>query len=130
MTVYEISGAYRNINARGRGTEAFRKALRGGRWDWVAAGYLPRGTFLAADRRASVTGPVEPGELIAQFSRSVGYGGSRACSLDWFSVVGDDGQLGDDLVCRRRKVAGGGFGYNVTLPDGSVIEVPDPLDRS
>jgi hypothetical protein len=119
MTVHTIRGAFRDLNARGRGEETFRKVWRSGRWQWISSA-LPSGSFLAADRRAATKGDVETGEIIAQFSRQVGYGGSRACSIDGFYLVVDEETPLKSVEHTKPKL-------NVFAVEGQ--ELPNPMAR-
>lgn len=71
------SGSWRNLNAKGNGTETYRRALSpGGAWRFVASDRLPRGTFLAADRKCRISGDVFAGDLVADYDRSLSKGRS------------------------------------------------------
>jgi hypothetical protein len=71
-------GAWRDLNAKGNGTETYRRALSpGGSWRFVASDRLPRGTFLAADRKALARGDVYVGDLVADYDRSLSRGVSQ-----------------------------------------------------
>jgi hypothetical protein len=71
-------GAWRDLNARGSGSETYRRALSpGGAWRFVSTERLPRGAFLAADRKARVRGDVYVGDLIADYERSLRGGASQ-----------------------------------------------------
>lgn len=128
--IHEIAGAFRDLNAKGRGPETFRKVWRGGEWVWIS-GYLPQGTFLASDRRAQTKGPVETGEIIVEFGRRVGYGGSRQCVLEGFYRIEDDPADVKQpyrlaiLEARRNTLS-----TYFLVRDGMVpVEVSDPLRR-
>ena len=70
-------GSWRDLNAKGNGKETYRRALSpGGSWRFVAAGRLPRGTFLASDRQACERGDVFVGDLIADYERMLSRGRS------------------------------------------------------
>lgn len=71
-------GAWRDLNAKGNGDETYRRALSpGGVWRFVSRERLPPGTFLAGDRKASVRGDVYPGDLVADYERSLRGGRSQ-----------------------------------------------------
>lgn len=70
--------AWRDLNAKGNGSETYRRALSpGGAWRFVSSERLPRGTFLAGDRKASIRGDVFIGDLIADYDRSLRGGASQ-----------------------------------------------------
>lgn len=76
-TAITIRGAWREVNSRGSGGETYRRALSpGGRWRFVSSERLPRGTFLASDRKAVVRGDVFAGDLLADFERGIRAGSS------------------------------------------------------
>ena len=125
MTVHTIRGAFRSLNAKGNGSETFRKVFRNGSWQFFS-GYLPSGTFLAGDRHASTTGDVETGEIVAQFSRSMRGGRkSSASSLDNFSLV-VDAEKPLEIIPHTKPRLGV---YAVTI-DGETRELTNPLDRA
>jgi hypothetical protein len=69
--------AWRDLNAKGNGTETYRRALSpGGAWRFVSNDRLPRGTFLAGDRKAVVRGDVYVGDLLADYDRGLSRGAS------------------------------------------------------
>lgn len=71
-------GSWRDLNAKGNGSETYRRALSpGGQWRFVASERLPRGVFLAADRKARVRGDVYIGDLVADYDRTLRYGASE-----------------------------------------------------
>lgn len=71
-------GAWRDVNAKGNGSETYRRALSpGGAWRFVSSERLPRGTFLASDRKATVHGDVYVGDLVADYDRSLRAGKSQ-----------------------------------------------------
>lgn len=71
-------GAWRDVNAKGNGSETYRRALSpGGAWRFVSSARLPRGTFLASDRKATVHGDVYVGDLVADYDRSLRGGRSQ-----------------------------------------------------
>jgi hypothetical protein len=92
-TAIRVKGAWRDLNAKGNGTETYRRALTpAGSWRFVASERLPRGTFRAADRGAKVCGDVYPGDLVADYERSLRGGASQG-------EAKSDGRVG--LVIRR-----------------------------
>lgn len=73
----DARGSWRDLNAKGTGDETYRRALSpGGSWRFVSADRLPRGTFLACDRKAVVRGDVYVGDLLADYDRSLSRGKS------------------------------------------------------
>lgn len=73
-----LRGAWRDVNAKGNGDEHYRRALSpGGSWRFVAAERLPRGMFVAADRKASIRGDVYVGDLLADYDRPLRGGRSQ-----------------------------------------------------
>ncbi len=89
-------GAWRNLNAKGNGSESYRRARSPGQsWRFVSSERLPRGTFLASDRKCAVRGDVFVGDLIADYARSISQGKSTAISQG--KSTGEakhDGQIG------------------------------------
>jgi hypothetical protein len=74
-------GSWRDLNAKGNGSETYRRALSpGGLWRFVAAERLPRGTFLASERGACMRGDVFVGDLIADYERSLRRGSSEGAA--------------------------------------------------
>jgi hypothetical protein len=70
--------AWRHLNAKGNGNETYRRALSpGGQWRFVSGERLPRGTYLAGDRKASIRGDVFMGDLVADYDRALSHGKSR-----------------------------------------------------
>jgi hypothetical protein len=71
-------GAWRDLNAKGNGSETYRRALSpGAQWRFVSSERLPRGTFLAGDRKAVVRGDVYVGDLVADYDRGLSRGASK-----------------------------------------------------
>lgn len=115
-----ITGAKKDLNAKGRGPEWYRMVYRGGSWRYVSDERLPSGTYLASDRRATVRGEVYPGEIVAQHDRGQ--------PVDLMYLVCRPDDQGTRLVdCAFRRRRDGDLA--VTLPDGSEIVLPDPRRR-
>ena len=119
-----IRGAWRDLNARGRGSESYRRRLPAGErvWAWVSGERLPRTGSRASERRCRVNGEVFDGDLVATFSRMID---SRvgAVSIDAFALVVT--ALEKPLrTCEHKRRRDGQ--YDVTLPDGSKITVASP----
>lgn len=112
--------------AQGNGTETYRRALTPGRgWRFVASHRLPRGTFLAADRRARVRGDVYVGDLVADYDRSLRHGASRG-------EAQHDGKVGlvvgteiewMDVVRQKDGM------WHVILPTGAHLTIPSAAWR-
>jgi hypothetical protein len=115
-----ITGAKKDLNSKGRGDQWYRMVYRGGAWRYVSNDRLPNGSFLASDRRASVSGEVFVGEIVVQHDR----GGP----VDAAWIVCPPSADGKVLVrvefARRRD---GSLG--ITLPDGSELVLPDPRGK-
>ncbi len=132
-TAIRVIAAKKNLTAKGSGEESYRRRLPAGEtaWEWISDERLPRGHFLASERRAEVRGDVFAGDLLAWFSRQIKGGASQGeATIDSFQLV--IGKLGD---CRARvskaldhtRRRDGRFA--VTLPDGSVMVVTSPAWR-
>lgn len=114
-----IVGAKKDLNSKGRGPEWYRMVYRGG-WQYVSDERLPSGRFLAADRRASVHGDVYSGEIVV--------GHDRGSPVDVARLVASPNAEGKVLVpCEFVRRRDGQLG--VTLPDGSLVVLPDPRKR-
>jgi hypothetical protein len=119
--VHQVRGAFRDLNAKGKGPETFRKAWRAGAWVWVSDA-LPRGTFRAAERRTATRGPVEEGEIIGEFDRQLP---DKRCSVSDFLLV--RGTLAEnEKPLRKLKWIQKVNCYTVTMPSGETIDLPDP----
>jgi hypothetical protein len=122
--IREVRGAFRDVNGRGNGSETFRKVWRGGSWQWIS-GPMPRAAFLSKDRHVETFGPVEDGELVAQFGRD---GLRGKCDLEKFWIVtGDEAHKPLQPVESFKRTTL--REYTVTLRGGTRIVVPDPLAR-
>lgn len=126
-------GAWRDLNAKGNGTESYRRALSpGGAWRFVSRDRLPRGTFRAADRKATVYGDVYAGDLLADFDRSLRGGRSTGEAQHDGKiglVIGHDanGELAIRwLDCARQKDGT----VRVILPTGAHLTIASPEWRS
>ncbi len=103
--------------------ECYRRRLspgQGATWEWVSEEKLPRGMFLASERRATVRGDAYQGDLIAQFAREIWRGEVRPAKLTsvWIVEGGDEPLTKCEHTKRRDgKIA-------VRLPNGSEIIVP------
>jgi hypothetical protein len=83
-------------------------------------------TLENADRRATTRGMVRAGEIVVKFARQLP---SRRCEIESFRVVLDaptDPARPLKEIKHERRVEG----YRLTMPDGSTLDVPDPLVRS
>jgi hypothetical protein len=118
--------AWRDLNAKGNGRETYRRALSpGGSWRFMSSERLPRGTFLASDRKASVRGDVYVGDLVADFERSLSRGASQG-EAEHGGKVGlvtgprDKGAKiwWMDAVCQKNG------SWRVILPTGAHLTIP------
>ena len=110
-------GARRELNSKGNGPEWYRMVYRAGAWRYVSDDRLPRGTFLASDRRATVWGDVYSGEIMARHDR--GQGIDRVYIVRPFGV--DDQRL---IVCAFVKQRDDNL--RVKLPTGDEVTVSNP----
>lgn len=120
--------AKRDVNARGNGGESYRRVLRAGAeaWEWLSIGRLPRGTFLASDRRYTITGDGYRGDLLAAYSRGLRGGRSEGrATLDEIRlVVGAHSGERVSVACRHTRRRDGR--YDVILPSGHSLTVASP----
>lgn len=119
--VFEVRGAWRDLNCKGRGIEAWRKVWRGGTWRWISPP-LPHVTVRSADRHCSSLGAVEAGEIVVEFSRNRG----ERCSVDRFAIVTAEDK---DKLVAIPHVRSSLAEYTIETASGQVV-VPDPLARS
>jgi hypothetical protein len=125
-------GSWRDLNCKGNGTETYRRALSpGGSWRFVAEDRLPRGAFLASDRKAIVRGDVFAGDLVANYERSLRGGASRGEAAHDGKiglVVGPREQGGADIewmdVVRQKNGT-----WRVVLPTGAHLTFPSAAWR-
>lgn len=125
-------GAWRDLNARGNGTESYRRALSpGASWRFVALSRLPRGTFLAGDRKALERGDVYAGDLVADYDRSLRGGRSQgAASHDGkIGLVIGEGEHGARIEWMDAVRQKDGT-VRVILPTGAHLTVSSPGWRS
>jgi hypothetical protein len=126
-TAIPTKGSWRDLNAKGNGTETYRRALTPGRgWRFVASDRLPRGTFLAADRRAVVRGDVYVGDLVADYDRSLRGGRSQGEAAHDGKVglvvgVGADRKVIIEWMDVARQKDGT---WRVILPTGAHLTMP------
>lgn len=115
-----ITGAKKDLNSKGRGPIWYRMVYRGG-WQYVSSDRLPNGSFLAADRRATVYGDVYLGEIVVSHH--------RGAEVDeaWL-VVGPDseGKVLKSITFSKRRDGQMKF----VLPDDSEVVLPNPRARS
>lgn len=122
-------GSWRDLNAKGNGTETYRRALSpGGTWRFVAAERLPRGTFLAADRGACVRGDVYVGDLIADYDRGLrggtSQGEARHDGKVGLVVSHHDGKLMKSDIEWMDVVRQKNGTWRVILPTGAHLTMP------
>lgn len=110
-----IVGAKKDLNSKGRGPEWYRMVWRNGVWQYVSSDRLPRGNFLASDRRASVYGDVFVGEVIV--------GHDRGAKVDCAYLVVDGETALTALALPKPRRDGS---LAIKLPDGSELVLPNP----
>lgn len=118
-TAIVITAAKKDLNAKGNGSEWYRMVYRGGAWVYFAAGRLPRGTYLASDRRASVAGDVYEGEIVCRHHR-----GDQVDAV-WLVVDGPR-KGGERGFLASLEFTRGRDGLRVILPTGAHVTLPDP----
>lgn len=112
-----ITGAKKDLNAKGKGPEWYRMVWRSGCWQYVSSDRLPSGNFRASDRRASVSGPVYTGEIVAGHDR----GGQ--IDIAWVICPPDaDGKVMVSIEFKKRRDGQLEF----SLPSGDKILTPNP----
>ncbi len=119
-------GAWRDLNAKGNGSESYRRALSpGGRWRFAASERLPRGTFLASDRKACVRGDVYVGDLVADYDRSLRGGASQggATHDGRVGLIVGPADKGAEIVWMDAIRQKGGT-WRVILPTGAHLTFP------
>lgn len=118
--------AWRDLNAKGNGGETYRRALSpGGAWRFVSSERLPRGTFLASDRRCTVRGDVFVGDLIADYDRSLSKGASQGEAKHDGKIglvigAADKGAEIEWMDVTRQKDGT----WRVILPTGAHLTIP------
>lgn len=127
-------GAWRCLNAKGNGSETYRRALSpGGAWRFVSRARLPHGTFLASDRKAEVRGDIYVGDLLADYDRSLRGGRSQGeASHDGRVglVIGStDGRLMRDGVMWMDATRQKNGTWRVVLPTGAHLTIPSAAWR-
>lgn len=125
-TAIRTKAASRACNAKGNGSETYRRALSpGGKWRFVSSERLPRACFLAGDRNCKIFGDVFAGDLVADYGRSISRGASTG-------EAKHDGQIGlvlgptdggaeiewMDAVRQKNGT------WRVILPTGAHLTVP------
>lgn len=113
----KVIGAKKDLNCKGRGPQWYRMVYRNA-WQYVSSDRLPSGNFLAADRRATVYGIVYPGEIVVSHDRG------KPVDCAWLVCPPDAyGKVMVDIGCPAKRRDGQLY---FTLPDGSVVVLPDP----
>jgi len=112
-----ITGAKKDLNAKGRGSQWYRMVYRNRSWQYVSTDRLPNGTFLAADRRAEVYGKVFPGEIVVQHDR-----GSAVDAAWLVAAPNTEGKCLTKITFAKRRSGDLAF----SLPDGSEVVLSDP----
>lgn len=118
-----IVGAKKDLNCKGNGPQWYRMVYRSGSWQYVSDERLPNGNYLASDRRATVSGEVYHGEIIVSHDRG------SPVDAAWLArrpKPDGDGKWLIALPCptKRRDSR-----LVFTLPDGGVIDLPDPRKK-
>lgn len=116
-----ITGAKKDLNAKGRGPQWYCMVYRNRSWQYVSTDRLPSGTFLAADRRAEVYGEVYPGEIVVQHDR-----GSAVDAAWLVAAPNAEGKCLTKITFTKRRSGDLAF----TLPDGSEVVLSDPRAKS
>lgn len=110
----KITGAKKDLNAKGRGPEWYRMVYRGNGWSYVSRERLPRGNYLAAERRATVYGEVYEGEIIVEHDRGEPISGAKL-------VTNNEIPLTEIEFFKQRD-----GNIKFILPDKTEIILPDP----
>lgn len=120
-----VRAAYRDLNCKGNGPECFRRVWYPGADspEWPDCDRLPRRGELAGNRRSTVYCSLPIGTLVIDFERRISRYQGGKCDVK-FALV-HQAEKGDSALewlshraLRARHV------WEVTLPDGSKIEVP------
>lgn len=123
-----IRGSWRDLNAKGNGSESYRRAMSPGRpWRFVASSRLPSKTFLASDRRTTIRGDVFPGDLLADYERRLhaGQSTSEAVHDGQIGLVVGPSDDGADIVWMDAVRQKDGT-LRVILPTGAHLTVATP----
>ena len=112
-----ITGAKKDLNARGNGPQWYRMVYRESGWQYVSSEQLPNGNYLASDRRATVYGDVFPGEIVVSHDRG------KPVDAAWLICTPDE-QGKVMTPCGIRKRRDGQLVFE--LPDASKIVLSDP----
>lgn len=118
--VKKITGAKRDLNAKGNGSEWYRMVWRSGQWRYVSDERLPPGRFLARERRCSVQGEVYEGEIVVQHDRGK--------PVDRAYLVCQPNEAGSVLEeLPFKKLRSGEL--RIALPNGTQVDRPDPRSK-
>jgi hypothetical protein len=112
-----IRAASKDYNARGRCRHHWYRMLWSGNdWQYFGNGKLPNGTYLAADRCATIYGDAQTGDIVCQHDK----GGK----IDNVYMVVENGEklVVEDLPFRRRL----GKLYVIVPFEEKEREFPDP----
>lgn len=119
--VGRLNGAYRDLNARGRGEEWYRLRWTGREWSYLAQERLPAGRFLAADRKCSRKGDVYVGDVLV--THDLG----KPLDTEAQLVVAPPAP-GDTaprrVECKITRLRDGRL--SIALPRGEPLVTPDP----
>lgn len=120
-----FKAAYRDLNAKGSGSQTYRKIVLPGRTsaEWPDAERMPAlGGFRAGDRRCSVMTSAPVGTLIVDFESPVrAYRASKATLAIGILTSAEKPIVWCDYKAKRST-----GGIVVELPDGSTVEIANP----
>lgn len=118
-TAISVVAASRNLNTRGTGHEWYRLVYRASQWVYFQEGRMPKGKFLASERRVTLYGDVYEGEILA--------GHPRGAAIESVRLVvdepDDDGSRGRLISCEWSVTRAG---IRVILPTGAHLNLPNP----
>lgn len=127
VPLVRIRGAYRDLNAKGNGSQTYRRVIYPGQRTsvWPDCGRMPRlGGYLASERRCAEHCEVSLGSLILDYEASVSrYRPSKATlriALVGRTETGAKLHWLDYRVLRAKPI------IELTLPDGSTFEIAKP----
>jgi hypothetical protein len=121
-----IRAAWRDLSCAGSGPEAYRRVRYPGATtdEWPDCDRLPAPGIRASERRCTEYCEVPIGTLVTTYERSVYRGRRGRCSISFgVAVPGAPGAGAGALVdCSHRTLRSRPV-YEVTLPDGSKVEI-------
>jgi hypothetical protein len=118
-----IRAAWRDLSCKQSGTEVFRRVMYPGQStdQWPDSARLPALGASASARRCTEFAQVPVGSLVTEFER-------RICTAS-FALVGLNADGKGYMVECEHKVLRSRPVYVVTLPDGTMVEVPRRDER-